>query len=105
MRTTKIFLGFAAMVMGMAAGRAVEAGVGSAPDDEGVNHDEIAAQPVGSVIPSARMLGIKKPDGDCGECARPILCVAECGGAILRSGCCPCPDGTRDSATCGDSEL
>ena len=34
------------------------------------------------------------------ECFRAVLCVAECGGEVLQSGCCPCPEGTFDSIVC-----
>ena len=39
--------------------------------------------------------------GDCGECVRAINCVKACGGEVVQSGCCPCPEGTFDSMTCG----
>ncbi|MFO0755646.1 MAG: hypothetical protein U0359_04110 [Byssovorax sp.] len=38
--------------------------------------------------------------GDCGECFRAVNCVKECGGAVLQSGCCPCPQGTFDDIAC-----
>ncbi len=28
-----------------------------------------------------------------GECVRAVDCVRECGGDVVQSGCCPCPDG------------
>lgn len=34
------------------------------------------------------------------ECLRPYTCVASCGGTPFNNGCCPCPDGTVDSASC-----
>jgi hypothetical protein len=37
---------------------------------------------------------------DIPECFRAVECVAECGGPILSSGCCPCAEGTVDSITC-----
>jgi hypothetical protein len=42
------------------------------------------------------------PGKGCGipECFRAVLCVAECGGEVLQSGCCPCPEGTFDSIVC-----
>lgn len=38
--------------------------------------------------------------GDCGECFRAVNCVKVCGGAVLQSGCCPCPEGTFDDLVC-----
>ena len=42
------------------------------------------------------------PASDCGisECLRNIECVAECGGPVLSSGCCACPEGSFDSILC-----
>lgn len=37
---------------------------------------------------------------DCGECFRAIDCVETCGGEVLQSGCCPCPEGTFDDLEC-----
>lgn len=37
---------------------------------------------------------------DCGECFRAIDCVETCGGEVLQSGCCPCPEGTFDDIEC-----
>jgi hypothetical protein len=34
------------------------------------------------------------------ECFRAVVCVAECGGPVLQSGCCPCPEGSFDDITC-----
>jgi len=36
------------------------------------------------------------PTCDIPECFRPVECVAECGGPILSSSCCPCPEGQLD---------
>jgi hypothetical protein len=30
------------------------------------------------------------------ECFRPVECVETCGGPVVRSSCCPCPDGLLD---------
>jgi hypothetical protein len=30
------------------------------------------------------------------ECFRPVECVAKCGGEVLSSSCCPCPEGQLD---------
>ena len=38
--------------------------------------------------------------GDCGECFRAVNCVKVCGGTVLQSGCCPCPEGTFDDLVC-----
>jgi hypothetical protein len=38
--------------------------------------------------------------GDCGECLRAVNCVKQCGGEVLQSGCCPCPEGTFDDLVC-----
>lgn len=38
--------------------------------------------------------------GDCGECVRAVKCVEKCGGEVVQSGCCPCPDGTFDDFEC-----
>lgn len=40
------------------------------------------------------------PKCDIPECFRAVNCVEECGGPILSSSCCPCPDGTFDDITC-----
>ena len=37
---------------------------------------------------------------DIPECFRAVNCVAECGGPILQSSCCPCPKGTFDDIVC-----
>lgn len=34
------------------------------------------------------------------ECIRGVICVEECGGKVVSSGCCPCPEGTIDSIAC-----
>ena len=34
------------------------------------------------------------------ECFRAVVCVAECGGPVLSSSCCPCPEGSFDNITC-----
>lgn len=36
-----------------------------------------------------------------GDCTLVHECVEVCGGPVVRSGCCPCPDGTIDHLTCG----
>jgi hypothetical protein len=60
--------------------------------------DEGAA--LGGTLPPAEATARGK---GCGipECFRAVLCVAECGGEVLQSGCCPCPEGTFDSIVCG----
>src|SRR5512141_2639316 len=42
---------------------------------------------------------------ECGliECFRNVECVAECGGPVLRSSCCPCAAGTFDRIQCSGS--
>jgi len=37
---------------------------------------------------------------NCGECFAANQCVAECGGAVVYSGCCGCPSGTKNALTC-----
>ncbi|HMJ12633.1 MAG TPA: hypothetical protein VK524_14520 [Polyangiaceae bacterium] len=45
--------------------------------------------------------GCQRARCDIPECFRAVNCVAECGGPILSSSCCPCPKGTFDNITCG----
>jgi hypothetical protein len=47
--------------------------------------------------------GCNDDPSDCGvtECFRAVECVEECGGPVVQSGCCPCPEGTIDSIDCG----
>lgn len=42
------------------------------------------------------------PPQDCliPECYRPINCVEECGGPVIQSSCCACPEGTFDDIDC-----
>jgi hypothetical protein len=40
------------------------------------------------------------PKCDIPECFRAVVCVAECGGPVLSSSCCPCPEGSFDNITC-----
>jgi hypothetical protein len=42
-------------------------------------------------------------DCDLVECFRNVDCVAQCGGPVLKSGCCPCAAGTFDSIQCAGS--
>lgn len=42
----------------------------------------------------------RPPKCDIPECFRAVQCVAECGGPVLSSSCCPCPEGTIDSIQC-----
>ena len=54
-------------------------------------------------LASVALLGATacNPDGECGgECVRAVDCVETCGGEIVQSGCCPCPDGSFDSEEC-----
>jgi hypothetical protein len=41
-------------------------------------------------------------DGACGnlQCFRAMRCVESCNGAPVQIGCCPCPAGSFDDATC-----
>lgn len=41
-----------------------------------------------------------EPKCDIPECFRAVVCVAECGGPVLQSGCCACPEGSFDDITC-----
>jgi hypothetical protein len=34
------------------------------------------------------------------ECYRAVRCVEECGGPVVQSGCCPCPEGSFDDLEC-----
>ncbi len=36
-------------------------------------------------------------------CVRAVQCVSACGGAVVQSGCCPCPAGTFDDLVCRDA--
>jgi hypothetical protein len=40
------------------------------------------------------------PDCEIVQCIRPIDCVEECGGPVLKSSCCPCDEGTFDNFEC-----
>jgi len=40
------------------------------------------------------------------ECVRPYICVESCGGPVLSSGCCECPEGQIDRMVdCSDEVL
>jgi hypothetical protein len=43
------------------------------------------------------------PDCEIVQCIRPIDCVEECGGPVLKSSCCPCDEGTFDNFECDGS--
>ncbi len=46
-------------------------------------------------------------DVSCEEiaCLRAVECVSECGGKVVQSGCCPCPEGTFDSIECNSNDM
>lgn len=35
------------------------------------------------------------------ECYRAVSCVEECGGPVIQSSCCACPEGSFDDIECG----
>lgn len=43
------------------------------------------------------------PDCATTPCVRAVRCVSACGGAVVQSGCCPCPAGTFDDLVCRDA--
>ncbi len=52
---------------------------------------------VAALAPSC---GVGGTGDDCGQCLRAVTCVKECGGMVVQSGCCPCPEGTFDDISC-----
>ncbi len=44
--------------------------------------------------------GTSVADGDECACFRAVECVESCGGPVVQSGCCPCPEGSFDSIDC-----
>ncbi|MEZ4445944.1 MAG: hypothetical protein R3B72_43110 [Polyangiaceae bacterium] len=40
----------------------------------------------------------------CGECFAAVECVESCDGAVVQSGCCPCPEGSFDRASCSGGD-
>jgi hypothetical protein len=37
------------------------------------------------------------------ECYRAVSCVEECGGPVIQSSCCSCPEGTVDEIDCASA--
>ena len=56
------------------------------------------------------LTGLLLPGTGCGEsksgacpieeCYRLIRCVEECGGPVIQSSCCACPEGSFDAVSC-----
>jgi hypothetical protein len=64
----------------------------------------VLSEDSGTPVPSASSSsgGPDAPPECLGDifCFRPVDCVATCGGEVLQTGCCPCPEGSFDSIEC-----
>jgi hypothetical protein len=63
------------------------------------------AAPAASGVPSETSQVSPAGDGACGnlQCLRAVRCVQSCNGAPVQIGCCLCPAGSFDDATCPKS--
>jgi|SRR5262252_7202112 len=92
------------------AGGATGGGAGTSAGTGGAGPRDAAAERTGAGGTAACEAGADacvdaKMTCDIVTCFRAVNCVAECGGPVLVSSCCPCAPPTFDSIQCNDSSL
>jgi hypothetical protein len=71
-----------------------------ADDQEVVLNLKKIVATAGLLVAAALGLWACGEEEGCGECIRAVECVEACGGNVVQSGCCPCPEGTFDNIQC-----